>query len=380
LNKKQGADNLTVAAAYPNHVFRYHFDGTSWPMRQDDWTGLWLKADYVVSYFSYAQRGIPSPEVVDYFTSLEPEYVALINGIEYAQVYKVPQLVMDDVPPISHVTGVNLDDKVTFLGYDLHAEQVEPGGDIEMTLYWQRRQPLDADYSVYLRLLNGAYQVFGGQDGGPLWGAMPTSLWEENVVLADQRRLQVLPGTPPGVYQIEIGMYDPTDMYALEPLDGKESLLLGSVEVVRGMTAMAPEPQVALEANLENKVGLVGYELEGEAQPGSPLRLTLLWEALAPMDEDYTVFVHLLGEDGEIWGQRDSQPVAGYYPTSLWIPGEFVRDQYDLTVAEEALSGTYTLRVGMYHPGTGKRLQVLENGDEVVGDGVSLGAVQVERR
>jgi hypothetical protein len=198
-------------------------------------------------------------------------------------------------------------------------------------------------------------------------------MWEEGMVIADARRLPILPGTPPGIYQIEIGMYDPGDMVHLEPVDGEEGLLLGPVEVVRNSGAIPPSPQYNVEANLGDRVRLLGYALEGEPEPGQTLHLTLFWEALRAMTEDYTVFVHLLGQDGVLWGQRDSQPVTGFYPTSLWTEAEFVRDQYDLTVSEEAPPGAYTLKVGMYKAETGERLPVEGSDGQVLGDSVTLG-------
>jgi 4-amino-4-deoxy-L-arabinose transferase-like glycosyltransferase len=377
LNQQQDAENLTVSAAYPNHVFRHQFEGTTWPLRQDNWNGLWLFSDYVVSYFSYEQRDIPSAQVVEALERLEPEFVAQINGLEYARAYKVPPLILDKVPAISHPTEANLGGKVTFLGYDLETAQVEAGDEIEVTLFWQRNEPLEADYSVYLRLINGVYDVWGGQDGGPLWDAMPTSLWDEGMVVADERRIPVLLGTPPGIYQIEMGMYDPTTMAHLEPVDTEGNPLLGPVEVVRGKESQPPAPQVAQESNFSNKVRLVGYDLEGKSEPGGSLRLTLFWESLTPMDEDYTVFVHLSNEDGQIWGQRDSQPVTGFYPTSRWTPGEFVRDQISVPISGEAPPGKYSLEVGMYHSGTGQRLPVLSSTGKIMGDSVILSQVDL---
>jgi 4-amino-4-deoxy-L-arabinose transferase-like glycosyltransferase len=377
LNQKEGAEGFTVSSAYPNHVFRHHFKGTTWPLTQDNWNGLWLLSDYVVAYFSYAQRDIPSPEVVEALERFEPEFVVPINGLEYARVYKVPPLILDAAPAITHPAEVNLGDKVTFLGYDIETVRAEAGDEIAVTLYWQRKEPLEADYSAYLRLINGVYDVWGGQDGGPLWSAMPTSLWEEGMVVVDERRIPILPGTPPGAYQIELGMYDPMTMVHLEPVDTGGNLLLGPVEVVRGTGSLPPTPQVAQEANFGNRVRLIGYDLEREGLPGGPLRLTLFWESLAPMDEDYTVFVHLSSEDDQIWGQRDSQPVTGFYPTSLWTPGEFVRDQVSLPISDEAPAGKYSLKVGMYHPDTGQRLPVLSKTGKITGDSIILSQVDL---
>jgi hypothetical protein len=377
LNQKEDAESLIVSTPYDRAVFRYYFEGTAQPPSRKHWTGSWLLSDYVIWYLSYAQRDLPAPEIVALLESLEPEYVARINGIDYARVYEVPPLVTENVPPISHPASVNLDDQVTFLGYDLDTAQVESGGEIGITLYWQGRQSLDTDYSTYLRLINGVYDVWAQQDGGPLHGMMPTSRWDEGMVITDERRLQVLPGTPPGTYQIAVGVYDPATLHHLDPVGQGEELLLGPVEVARGLAAGPPAPQHPLEANLDDQIRLVGYDLEGQPEPGGSLHLTLFWQALSTPQDDYTVFVHLVGGDGLIMGQQDSQPVSGFHPTSDWTVGEFVRDQYHLTISEASPPGEYSLSVGMYRAGTGDRLPLLDERGEVVGDSIVASSFRV---
>jgi hypothetical protein len=378
LNRKEGAADLVVSTPYDRAVFRYYFDGTAQPPSRKHWTGSWLLSDYVIWYLSYARRDLPSPEAVALLESLEPEYVARINGIEYARVYEVPPFITGNVPPTSHPASVNLGDEVTLLGYDLESDQVESGGEIGLTLYWQGRQPLSTDYSVYLRLVNGVYDVWGQQDGGPLQGMMPTSRWDQEMVIADTRRLQVLPGTPPGAYQVAVGMYDPATMQHLEPVDQAQELLLGPVEVGRGQAGGPPAPQYPHEANLDDQIRLLGYDLAGLPESGGSLHLTLFWEALSTPQEDYTVFVHLVGQDGRIWGQRDSQPVSGFHPTSAWTEGEVVRDQVHVTISESAPSGEYTLTVGMYRSGGGERLPVLDSKGQIAGDSAVVGSILLE--
>ena len=193
------------------------------------------------------------------------------------------------------------------------------------------------------------------------------------MVIADRRLLPVWPGTPPGVYQIAVSMYDSATMHELEPAD--EDLLLGPVRIVRGDWTAPPQPQHEVGANLDNKVRLLGYDMDGLPQPGGTLHLTLYWEALLSPDDNYTVFVHVVGEDGQIWGQRDSQPVTGFYPTSRWIEGELVRDQYDVPIRKKAPPGVYYLIVGMYQADNGQRLPVLSEEGTIVGDSVDLGTL-----
>jgi hypothetical protein len=91
------------------------------------------------------------------------------------------------------------------------------------------------------------------------------------------------------------------------------------------------------------------------------------------MDRDYTLFLHLLDEEGQIWGQKDSQPLDGFYPTSFWDVGELVEDEHELMVDPNAPEGDYKLVAGLYYLPTGERL-TLPDGDMVV-----LGKVTVTR-
>jgi len=111
-------------------------------------------------------------------------------------------------------------------------------------------------------------------------------------------------------------------------------------------------------AQLDDAILLLGYDIAGELKPGWMVHLTLFWQALQPMEEDYTVFVHLIDGGGNIWEQKDNPPVDGFYPTTQWEEGEIVRDQYDLFIPPDVPLGEYRLEVGMYLAETGERLEV----------------------
>jgi hypothetical protein len=112
------------------------------------------------------------------------------------------------------------------------------------------------------------------------------------------------------------------------------------------------------EANLGDRVRLLGYNIESSLRPGDNLQLTLFWRALSKMDRDYTAFTHLVDGEGRIWGQQDNPPVDGFYPTSQWEEGDIVRDRYNLVISPDAPPGEYWIEVGMYLPDTGERLEV----------------------
>jgi 4-amino-4-deoxy-L-arabinose transferase-like glycosyltransferase len=153
---------------------------------------------------------------------------------------------------------------------------------------------------------------------------------------------------------------------------------------------------VPVDAVLGGSIRLLGYTLESEAEaqsrgvcdpvqfrdrisvhPGDRLYLVLLWQASAKIPESYTVFTHLYDEQERIWGQEDSPPVSGSYPTSLWSPGEKILDRYQILVDPKAPPGEYRLAVGMYDPNTGDRLRVNAGGEFLMSeDRIMLAIVQ----
>jgi len=101
-----------------------------------------------------------------------------------------------------------------------------------------------------------------------------------------------------------------------------------------------------VEADFSGLISLLAYEvLEGE--DGS-LSLVLYWRSLERMENDYTVFIHLLDAGGNIVAQGDSPPVQGHYPTTAWAVGEMVRDEHPLVGPPEAPARGVRFAVGWY--------------------------------
>ena len=84
-----------------------------------------------------------------------------------------------------------------------------------------------------------------------------------------------------------------------------------------------------LHAVFGERAELVAYEIwPTEVKPGQAVAVTLLWRALAPMRENYTVGVHVLGEGYQDYGQRNAYPGRGNFATTLWKPGDLFRETY----------------------------------------------------
>jgi len=166
------------------------------------------------------------------------------------------------------------------------------------------------------------------------------------------------------------GNYDVVASYAGQPatcgwLAGRtEACFLGQATLSETLL-----PPGAVQ--FEDKIALLSIDVpEKQLAPGGELALTLTWQGLASMDEDYTVFVQVLDENDRIMGQVDAWPQQGTFPTSSWTPGGIVEDPYLVRLAQDLPPGQYKLYVGWYLLATARRLQVIDQNGQPVDDKV----------
>ena len=129
-----------------------------------------------------------------------------------------------------------------------------------------------------------------------------------------------------------------------------------------------PEPVALIEPVGADapQIMLLDYEIVPPTELTPTLTLTLTWQAVAPVTDDYTVFVHLLASDGSKAAQRDTRPCDGQCPTNTWQPGQIVDDRYQLALDPGAAAGPYRLAVGLYLLESGDRATVVGREDKTV--------------
>ena len=155
-------------------------------------------------------------------------------------------------------------------------------------------------------------------------------------------------------------------------------MLFSRREGVKVQPDTIPVAVQPLDIDFNRQLTLTGYHVSPALAPGSPLTLTLFWQADASIDVDFTVFAQLVDAKNNIIAQQDSKPQNGHYATPYWQPGEEIIDAHTLLIPENIPPGEYNILVGLYEPASGYRLQILDEAGEFASDHVLLQAIKIQ--
>ncbi len=230
-----------------------------------------------------------------------------------------------------------LEPGLQLLGYAGRTAARRPNERFEVTLFWYAAAPVTTPLTITL--------------GGQTLSAGPLTV---NGPLIDRRTLRVPLEAPagPSPLRVQVGARGIVDVAELE------------VAPVERLSA-PPSLGAPLSARFGPDLALVDFALA----PGTRTQVTLAFQQVgaAPLDADYTIFVHVRDGQGQMVAQVDTVPGSGTYPTSLWAPGEAVVETYTFDLAP----GNYRLVTGLYEAETGARLPVMV-GEQPAGDELSL--------
>jgi len=292
--------------------------------------------------------------------------------------------------PHHNPRGIPFENGVRLRGYQLSAEEVKAGQTITVTLYWEEAamaQESNRCPEAVVRLVLPAAHLFQvpyiiAEDEAPL---EPTTI----------HRLEVPVESVRGIYFVSVGLRDaegpvlsppalsPSSRSGRGVVEGSKEeiaalseggerldiLCLSPVRLRSEVATAIEQPfdspstdpwsfgprDKGLRTRLRISPALADFGqgivlVEADAQQESPqlLRANLVWQAAEQVPANYVTSLRLKDAEGYTVASLDAQPLYGFYPTSLWRPGELVYDRRWLPLPEGMPPGDYSLEVILY--------------------------------
>jgi 4-amino-4-deoxy-L-arabinose transferase-like glycosyltransferase len=264
-----------------------------------------------------------------------------------APAYSRPQLYQ---PPVAASRAcLRLGDALLLEAYDA-PQRTRPGGTIPVTLYGYGRGEA-AGVPLRIELV--------GREGAVVAAGQLTLAWSTGEVFSHTVTLPVAAAAQPARAVLRAGRRDEEGGW-----QAAATAAGTAVATPPGLTTLKLAPAATFTRAPENRsnvifgeqLALIGYDVTDDG-------LTLYWRALAEMTADYTTFVHVLDEAGQLVTQNDGQPAGGAYPTSIWDIGEFVADEKEINWT--VIRPGQRIVVGLYDQPGGERLPTTTGNDTV---------------
>ncbi len=398
----QEGDGVILDTDFSWPIFLYYYKGGPWYGIPNALEMTAEEAEYLLSPILAQHPGVwllmspdslvqdPQGLIPAWLGSHAREVVNLKYGDKRLLLYSQKPRDLCVIPPenleIQHPLWRELAPGLWLEGYDLPLREMRTGDLLRVVSYWRS--------SAMGHQIRAGLMASGGgmvkEVTLPLGAGCPEGEWRPGVIRL-QHDLVITSEMPSGRYTLVLGV------------EGGERQALTDMVLSRtrvGIVEAMPQHPMALL--LGEEIRFEGFDLPAPGRaslswhatgqglgerttyaPGEVMRLILYWEAASEMETSYVVFTHLLGESYNpqrgnfIWGQVDSVPLGGTYPTTGWSVGERVRDEYRIPIEADAPAGEYELEVGIYEPVTGERLLVYSQEGTLLGDRILLEQIRV---
>jgi hypothetical protein len=312
-------------------------------------------------------------------------WAALCPSLVIRPAYALPERIetLAELPSDLSYLRVRYADCCELVGYVPPDQPAHVGDWVPLTLVWRVLEPTNQDYSLFVHARTPDGRSVGQLDTYPGNGMYPTSQWRSGEILADTVAVPFSwEAEPPSLVRFHVGLYDLDTMQGAPALSAQgavvETVVAGEVALIPFQWP-PPQPDSVSDAVLGQQIRLSAVaQTQPVLHPGEMVTVTVQWEALGRIEEDYTGFIHLVSSLGRNVAQDDHPPLSGRFPTRLWDRGTVVYDPYRIDLPQDLESGVYALWGGLYD-GSGRRLPALSQATGVrwEDDLVPIGTVVV---
>lgn len=235
-------------------------------------------------------------------------------------------------------------------GIDFKRQQFSQGDTVNFALWWQAESDI-LDGKLVTQISREGL-IIELETADPAGDSYPFSAWQTPSFIIDLHQIKLPADLPPGDWQLQtVAQFnDQTAVPLFDPITINVEALDLILEI--------PTFEQAINVSFEEQIGLVGYSLDNDSG-----QLEIVWQAIGEPTGDYVAFVQLLNGDQTCCAWQADRPIvsSAIRPTSRWVVGEYVIDQYEI---EDYRVGQPII-VGLYRPENGIRLTTSQSADFV---------------
>jgi hypothetical protein len=260
---------------------------------------------------------------------------------------------------MQHPVHARFANGIELIGYDLPRDTVRQDEALAVRLYWRALESQQKDVRPFLHLDALTGEVTWANQTRLHAGDKPSSGWPVGFYVVDDYQLAIPAETPPVAGLLRVGLLDEKGKQ-VPLLAGGDQATLGRVHVrERRPVQVEVPPGFPGPYRFGPAIRLLGYSAVVSGTPPT-LELTLYWQANAPVNQDYMVFVHVLDSHDHRIAQGDGPPWRGWYPTTAWVPGQVIADRRSVALPAETDPAGVRIAIGLYELADGTRLPALD--------------------
>jgi hypothetical protein len=287
---------------------------------------------------------------------------------------------------VQPVSVTYLDGALELIGYQVSSEVIQPGDELDVTLFWRANTPLPENYNQSLRLFSkpDAAQIAQFDLEALDVRHIPSRAWLPGAVYRSRIELPIPPdlSTPASDWLgVRLWYGDWQDTRGLDISATPNQLLTPDVVVLSSVVAPGQPVTDALvtAANYTFADGftLTGYILPQAVAPGDAFMPVFAWRTDRAVDRALTQFVHFLNADGEFVFGYDQPPFAGRFPTDDWPAGMQVQDEWSFLVSNDVPTGVYRVFTGLYDADIQRAPVTDASGQPVPDNAILLGVLMI---
>ncbi|MFK7805759.1 MAG: 6-pyruvoyl-tetrahydropterin synthase-related protein [Anaerolineae bacterium] len=244
--------------------------------------------------------------------------------------------------------------ELRYIGYEVDRASAESGGIFNIDVGLQTDIVPQNRYQTGIRLVGPEGRTWSVTDlqRPRIYEDLPfTTYWLPNYWGWDSWEISVLPGTPPGDYDIELTVFN-RDTLVPQTLSAADGSIVGPSTIIGQMVVTKPsilpdiEPQYSADVTLSDEpIKLIGFnQSQADAVPGSPLLISLFLEKVAAGGSQ-SLKLDLVDETGNITQNWEISPGRGTYFVPDWAIGDVVLSQHEVWLPADLVTGDYRFQL-----------------------------------